>query len=73
MRPPAAKREDLRLILIASTLLPPVNSARRNRKCESRTTFHLLHFVSHLPEIVLQTWLYGYLLLAWERRAKRPE
>lgn len=36
-----------------------------------RTTFHPGHFLSHLPEIVLQAWLYGHLLLAWERRAAR--
>ena len=36
-----------------------------------RTTFHLGHFLSHLPEIVLQTLLYGYLLLAWEHRVER--
>ena len=35
------------------------------------TTFHLGLFLAHLPEIVLQTLLYGYLLLAWERRAER--
>jgi hypothetical protein len=34
------------------------------------TTFHLGLFLAHLPEIVLQTLLYGYLLLAWERRAE---
>jgi hypothetical protein len=33
------------------------------------TTFHFGLFLAHLPEIVLQTLLYGYLLLAWERRA----
>ena len=32
------------------------------------TTFHLRLFLAHLPEIVVQTLLYGYLLLAWERR-----
>lgn len=36
-----------------------------------RTTFHPGHFLTHLPEIVLQTLLYGCLLLAWERRAGR--
>ena len=35
------------------------------------TTFHLGLFLAHLPEIVLQTVLYGYLLLAWERRAEK--
>jgi hypothetical protein len=35
------------------------------------TTFHLGLFLIHLPEIVLQALLYGYLLLAWELRAKR--
>jgi hypothetical protein len=34
------------------------------------TTFHLGLFLAHLPEIILQTLLYGYLLLAWERRAE---
>jgi hypothetical protein len=32
------------------------------------TTFHLGLFLAHLPEVVVQTLLYGYLLLAWERR-----
>jgi hypothetical protein len=35
------------------------------------TTFHLGLFLAHLPEIVVQTLLYGYLLLAWERRVDR--
>lgn len=34
------------------------------------TTFHTGLFLAHLPEVVLQTLLYGYLLLAWERRAE---
>jgi hypothetical protein len=34
------------------------------------TTFHLRLFMAHLPEIVLQTLVYGYLLLAWERRVE---
>jgi hypothetical protein len=34
------------------------------------TTFHPGLFLAHLPEIVLQTLLYGYLLLAWERRVQ---
>jgi hypothetical protein len=34
------------------------------------TTFHPGLFLAHLPEIVIQTLLYGYLLLAWERRAQ---
>ena len=37
------------------------------------TTFHLRLFLAHLPEIVVQTLLYGYLLLAWERRSAEPE
>ena len=35
------------------------------------TTFHLGLFMAHLPEIVVQTLAYGYLLLAWERRGDR--
>ena len=35
------------------------------------TTFHAGLFLAHLPEIVLQALAYGYLLLAWERRAER--
>ena len=35
------------------------------------TTFDLRVSVIHLPEVVLQTLLYGYGLLAWERRADR--
>lgn len=35
------------------------------------TTFHLGLFMAHLPEIVLQTLAYGYLLLAWERCVER--
>lgn len=34
------------------------------------TTFHFGLFMAHLPEIVLQTLVYGYLLLAWERRVE---
>lgn len=32
------------------------------------TTFHAGLFLVHLPEVVVQTLLYGYLLLAWQRR-----
>jgi len=32
------------------------------------TTTHFGLFFAHLPEIVLQTLLFGYLLLWWERR-----
>lgn len=32
------------------------------------TTFHAGLFFAHLPEVVVQALLYGYLLLAWERR-----
>ncbi|HSL20134.1 MAG TPA: hypothetical protein VK886_01270 [Vicinamibacterales bacterium] len=35
------------------------------------TTFHGGLFLVHLPEVVLQTLLYGYGLLAWERRVQR--
>jgi hypothetical protein len=35
------------------------------------TTFHAGLFFAHLPEVVIQTLLYGYLLLAWERRSKK--
>ena len=35
------------------------------------TTFHAGLFFAHLPEVVIQTLLYGYLLLAWERRRQR--
>ena len=35
------------------------------------TTFHLGLFMAHLPEVVVQTLTYGYLLLAWERRVDR--
>src|SRR5262245_34702216 len=35
------------------------------------TTFDRGLFLAHLPEVVLQTLLYGYLLLAWQRRAER--
>jgi hypothetical protein len=35
------------------------------------STFDLRLSLIHLPEIVLQTLLYGYLLIAWERRADR--
>jgi hypothetical protein len=35
------------------------------------TTFHAGLFLAHLPEVVIQTLLYGYLLLAWERRKER--
>ena len=37
------------------------------------TTFHAGLFFTHLPEVVVQTLLYGYLLLAWERRRERAE
>lgn len=33
-------------------------------------TFHSGLFLVHLPEIVLQALLYGYLLLAWESRVQ---
>jgi hypothetical protein len=35
------------------------------------TTFHAGLFFAHLPEVIVQTLLYGYLLLAWERRRGR--
>jgi hypothetical protein len=35
------------------------------------TTFHLGLFLAHLPEVIIQTLLYGYLLLGWERRTER--
>jgi hypothetical protein len=35
------------------------------------TTFHLGLFLAHLPEVVLQTLLYGYFLLAWERHVQK--
>ena len=35
------------------------------------TTFHAGLFFAHLPEVIVQTLLYGYLLLAWERRTER--
>jgi hypothetical protein len=35
------------------------------------TTFHLGLFLAHLPEIILQTLLYGYLLMAWEHRVEK--
>lgn len=35
------------------------------------TTFYFGLFMAHLPEIVVQTVMYGYLLLAWERRVER--
>jgi hypothetical protein len=35
------------------------------------TTFHAGLFFAHLPEVVVQTLLYGYLLLAWEQRRQR--
>ena len=35
------------------------------------TTFHPGLFLAHLPEVGLQALAYGYLLLAWERRAER--
>lgn len=35
------------------------------------TTFHPGLFLAHLPEIVVQTLLYGYLLLAWERHVQK--
>lgn len=35
------------------------------------TLFNLYLFLVHLPEVVIQTILYGYLLLAWERRVEK--
>jgi len=35
------------------------------------TLFNLDLFLVHLPEVVIQTILYGYLLLAWERRVEK--
>ena len=37
------------------------------------TTFHAGLFFAHLPEVVLQTLLYGYLLLRWERRGNKVD
>jgi hypothetical protein len=35
------------------------------------TTVHAGLFFAHLPEVVIQALLYGYLLLAWERRGEK--
>lgn len=35
------------------------------------TRFNPDLFLVHLPEVVIQTLLYGYLLLAWERRVEK--
>jgi hypothetical protein len=37
------------------------------------TTVHAGLFFVHMPEVVLQTLLYGYLLLGWERRRETVE
>ena len=58
--------------VIASLLLLVGVVAGANGAIEEavyRTTFHAGLFVAHLPEVILQAFLYGYLLLAWERRA----
>jgi hypothetical protein len=34
------------------------------------TTFHLGLILAHLPEIIIQTLLLGYVLLAWELRVE---
>ncbi len=34
------------------------------------TTTHLGLYLAHLPEIVIQTLLFGYLLLVWEKRVE---
>jgi hypothetical protein len=34
------------------------------------TTIHLGLYLAHLPEIVIQTLLFGYLLLVWEKRVE---
>lgn len=35
------------------------------------THFNPYLFLAHLPEVVIQTTLFGYLLLAWERRVEK--
>jgi hypothetical protein len=37
------------------------------------TYFNLDLFLAHVPEVVIQTMLFGYLLLAWERRIERKQ
>jgi hypothetical protein len=37
------------------------------------TTFNPDLFLVHLPEVVIQTILFGYLLLAWERRVEKKQ
>jgi hypothetical protein len=37
------------------------------------TTVRAGLFFAHLPEVVVQTLLYGHLLLAWERRGEKAE
>jgi hypothetical protein len=35
------------------------------------TRFKPVLFLVHFPEVVMQTILFGYLLLAWERRVEK--
>ena len=35
------------------------------------TRFNLDQFLAHLPEVIIQTTLYGYLLLGWESRVEK--
>ena len=61
-------------LLIASILLLIGSIGGINGAVEMliyTTGFNLQLFFAHLPEIIIQTILFGYLLLAWERRAEK--
>jgi hypothetical protein len=61
-------------LAVASVLLPIGTVAGISGSIEAwvyTTTFHMRLFLAHLPEIVVQTLLYGYLLLAWERHVQK--
>ena len=63
-------------LLIASILLLIGSIGGINGAVEMvmyTTGFNLQLFLAHLPEIIIQTLLFGYLLLAWERRAVKKK
>ena len=68
----AMESKQLGWLIIASILLLIGSFAGISGQIEVwvyTTGFNLRLFLAHLPEIIIQSILFGYLLLAWERRA----
>jgi hypothetical protein len=73
LREPLLRMKRLGGLVVASLLLLVGSIAGISGIIEDwvyTTTFHLGLFLAHLPEVVIQTLLYGYLLLAWEGRVE---